>query len=203
MRKTVFGLTGQTGAGKSTVCDFLREKGFPVIDCDRLARDVTFPGGECLAALSDAFGREILTPEGALNRRALGGIVFSDRAQLLRLNGLIFPFIIREIENRLQGLEGAVVLDAPTLFESGTDKLCSRILAVTAKEEVRLGRIMARDGLSEEEAMARIRSQHDEAFFREHADFLIENNGSIEALSDTLARLDRYLREALDGGSIH
>jgi len=203
MKRAVFGLTGQTGAGKSTICDFLRERGFPVIDCDRLARDVTFPGGECLTALSDAFGREILTPEGALDRRALRSIVFSDKAQLQRLNGLIFPFIIREIEHRLQSLEGAVVLDAPTLFESGADKLCSRVLAVIAGEDVRLGRIMARDGLSREEALARIRSQHDEAFFREHADFLIENNGSIEALSGTLARLDRYLREALDRGSIH
>ena len=181
------GLTGQTGAGKSTVGKVFQSRGIPSVDCDRVAREVVEPGTECLDAIALAFGQGILLPDGSLNRGALGEIVFSDPQALNRLNGLIFPAITSRIQEILAELKAegtmAVLLDAPTLFESGADALCGKIVAVTAPEPVRLARIMARDGLAEEAALHRMKSQHSETFFRQHADYLIENSGDIALLT--------------------
>ena len=177
----VIGLTGQTGAGKTTASEALRAGGLPVIDCDLLAREVVNHSKSCLGDLVLAFGCEIIDHNGELNRRRLSGIVFNDRAKLRRLNAITFPHILRRIEEEIERYRrrgaAALVLDAPTLYEAGADKLCYAVVAVTAPEEDRLRRIIARDGLSEEEASARIRSQHDDAFFRARANFLVENTG--------------------------
>lgn len=201
MSAAVIGLTGQTGAGKSTVSDFLREQGFAVIDCDRVAREVAAPGSECLFALVRAFGEGIRSSDGSLNRRALGDLVFSDKEQLHRLDGLIFPYILTALRQKIAALErqghSLVILDAPTLFESGADRMCRRILAVTATPESRLARIIRRDALTREQALARMESQLDEAYFRSHADFIIDNSGSRQALAPQLQEVKRYLeREA-------
>ena len=93
----VIGLTGQTGAGKSTASAYFRERGCPVIDCDGISRQVSAPGSRCLAALTEAFSPAILTPERTLNRKALGGMVFGHPERLARLGEIIFPFILEEI----------------------------------------------------------------------------------------------------------
>lgn len=198
----VIGLTGQTGAGKSTASTYFRERGCPVIDCDGISRQVSAPGSRCLAALTEAFSPAILTPERTLNRKALGGMVFGHPERLARLGEIIFPFILEELQRRIRSLERQgeplVLLDAPTLFESGADRLCRRILAVTAPEEQRLARIMERDSLTREEALRRMGSQLPQAYFEEHADFVIENNGGSGELAEKLARALDWLREGRD-----
>lgn len=182
----IVGLTGQTGAGKSTVGEVFRNEGFAVIDCDRVAREVTYPGSKCLDELVELFGKEIRNPDNSLNRKALGRIVFSDREKLDRLNAAIFPYITAQIEREIAAFKqkGAMVilLDAPTLFESGADQMCEKIVSVTASAVIRLERICKRDDLSEEEGKKRMDSQLDEAYFRAHSDIIIENNGSREEL---------------------
>lgn len=190
----VVGLTGQTGAGKSTVGAMFTERGIPSIDCDRVAREVVEPGTACLTSLAEAFGAGILREDGSLDRRALGRIVFSDAAALERLNGLIFPAILTALRQRLDLLEEqgerCVLLDAPTLFESGADGLCGKIVSVTAGEDVRQARICARDGISAEDARRRMESQHTEEWFRAHSDFVVENNGGLDGLR---AQVDEIL----------
>lgn len=199
------GLTGQTGAGKSAVSALLRADGVPVIDCDKVSRQVTEKGKPALFVLTEAFSPEILTKTGELDRKALGGIVFSDPAALVVLNRTIFPFIIRRIEEMCAALkekgETLVVLDAPTLFESGADKRCDYIIGVCAEESRRMARIIARDGLTEEEARSRINSQHTETFFREHCHSIIENNGSQQALCEAVHGCIKRLLEVKDGRS--
>lgn len=203
MSIAIIGLTGQTGAGKSTIADWLRGQGHAVIDCDRVARSVASPKSKCLAALENAFSSDILLSDGSLNRSALGHIVFSDSNKLALLNDLIFPFITKAIRAQIQVLEqdGAplVLLDAPTLFESGVDRLCRAIISVTAKEEIRLERIRERDHLSREDALLRMHSQLDEAFFRAHSDLIIENNGAAVELEEALQNADRYLHSLPNG----
>lgn len=200
------GLTGQTGAGKSTVSRIFFESGIPVINCDQIARKVVEPGQECLSALAGCFGREILLPGGELNRRKLAGIVFSDEKKLRLLNGMIFPYITAEIKLWLAALAGQGVklalLDAPTLFESGADALCELIVAVIAREELRLARIMERDSLLEQDARARMSCQKSEEFFRSHANFVIENNNGAEELSaSTKDVIETILRKGQHNGS--
>lgn len=199
------GLTGQTGAGKSAVSALLRRVGFEVIDCDEVSRAVAKKGGPALRALVRAFSPDILTKEGELDRRALGRIVFFDPTALALLNQTIFPYIVRRIEEMRAGLkekgETLVILDAPTLFESGADALCDYIVGVCADESLRKARIIARDDLTENEALSRMASQHTEAFFREHCHSIIENNGSEQALSEAVRCCVKHFLEVKDGRS--
>lgn len=188
----VIGLTGQTGAGKSAVRELLEKSGIACIDCDRVAREVTAVGSLALKALCEVFSEEILTPEKALDRRKLGSIVFSDREKLELLNKTIFPFIIDEIKKKIAESSGDIVLDAPTLFESGCDKLCDMTVAVVADKEIRLERIVDRDGISKTDAENRINSQLCEEFFRENCNVIIENNGDRTALEKAV---ERFLEE--------
>ncbi|MCI8443353.1 MAG: dephospho-CoA kinase [Provencibacterium sp.] len=187
----VIGLTGQTGAGKTTASNALRAGGLPVIDCDLLAREVVNNSKSCLGDLVLAFGCDIIDHNGELNRRKLAAAVFGDKKKLRRLNAITFPHIVRRIEEEIAYYRkrgaGALVLDAPTLYEAKADKLCDAVVAVIAPEQQRLQRIIARDGLSEQEAVNRIRSQHDDAFFRRRAGYLVENNGSAQELIEAVA----------------
>lgn len=193
----ITGLTGMSGAGKSTAARIFAESGFEVIDCDLVARTVVEKGRPALAEIAETFPEGVITPEGELDRRKLAGIVFSDREKLGRLNDLIYPYITYRIicEITAHAARGGrlVMLDAPTLFESGADRLCDTVVSVVGDREHCMERIMKRDGLTPEQAEQRLSSQHGAEFYREHSEFCIENNGTgteFEALvSDTARRL--------------
>ena len=171
----ILGLTGPTGAGKSTVASCFSSCGCLVIDCDRLAREVTDTG--CLSELTEAFGAEILDENGCLNRKALAQKAFSDPAKTALLNEITHPAIRRKLLEKIQAARGqypAVVIDAPLLFEAGVDRLCDKILAVIAPPEERLRRIMLRDGIEEPLARMRMCRQHEDAFYTSRADVVLD-----------------------------
>lgn len=182
----VLGLTGQTGAGKSTVGDYLRRRGAAWVDADEVAHDVTDNEKVCLADLALEFSIDILHVDGTLNRRRLGEIVFGDKAKLRRLNEIVFPYIIEAIRRELDRLkaQGAslIVLDAPTLFESGADRFCDVVVSVVADTQLRTQRIVQRDALSLAEAEARVNAQHKESYYVKRSDYVLENNDSVESL---------------------
>ena len=186
-RARVIGLTGQSGAGKTTVSRVFSQNGFAVIDADIISREVTEKGQPCLTELSEAFGSDIINPDGTLNRKRLGSIVFSDREKLRQLNGIIYPYIIYRIISRIDELSEdgreLILLDAPTLFEANADDLCDLIISVTADESIRMSRIIARDGITPEAAKKRFESQYSEHFFVNHSDFVIINNKTPDVLA--------------------
>lgn len=172
------GLTGPTGAGKSTVALLLSQRGIPLVDADAIARTVTAKGSPVLPALADAFGGDILLPDGSLDRKALAAVAFSSKENTARLNALTHPAILARIRAALERAKGdAVILDAPLLFETGLDALCDHTAAIVADDSVRLARITARDAISEEEAKKRMAVQPDTAFYAARADILLYNNG--------------------------
>lgn len=183
----MIGLTGQSGAGKTTVSCVFSQNGFAVIDADIISREVTEKGQPCLTELSEAFGSDIINLDGTLNRKRLGSIVFSDREKLRQLNGIIYPYIIYRIISRIEELseEGKelILLDAPTLFEANADDLCDLIISVTADESIRMSRIIARDNITPEAAKKRFESQYSEHFFVNHSDFVIINNKTPDVLA--------------------
>ena len=203
MKNIVLGLTGQTGAGKSTLCQYLQQKGCAVIDADQVARNVVEKGSACIADIVLEFGVEYLTVDGNLNRRKLGESVFTDKAKLKKLNDIMFPYIINNIKDKIaeakEAADGIILLDAPTLFESGCDKFCDKVISVIASQDVRCHRIIERDGLSEEEAMHRITAQHSDAFYTERSWMVLQNNSDVEALKQQadhmLAELEKLLEE--------
>ena len=142
----------------------------------------------------DAFGEEYVRG-GAVDRKKLGALVFSDPDALKKLNDTVSPFILREITERIKEAredEISTVLDAPLLFEYGLEKYCDSVIGVTVDIETAVKRLSARDGRSEAELRARLRSQHDEAFFRENCDYILKNEGDGQMLS---AALDHILEK--------
>lgn len=195
----LIGLTGQTGAGKSTVTNMLRQRGFAVIDADECSHEVTKPGAPCLLKLCEAFGADLLDENGALNRKLLASRAFSDKKQKKHLEEIIFPFIIKNIKEKLALLAAKgyrlVILDAPTLFESGIDAMCDQVISVTAPQETRLARILKRDGMTEEQARLRMDAQLPEEFYRQHSRHIIENASSEGKLAEQVEALCTLLAE--------
>ncbi len=195
----VLGVTGQSGAGKGAFCDLLRQKGIHCLDTDKTARQVVEPGTECLGVLVSHFGKDILLDDGSMDRKKVASIVFSDKKELEFLTKTTHKYIIEKMKEWLfeREIEGdkIVVIDAPQLFDAGADLYCNFKLCVLADKNIRARRIMERDGLTLEQAMARIDSQNDDEYFKERCDYTVYNNGDLGKLSKTADKIYRELME--------
>jgi len=177
------GLTGGIATGKSTVSAMFAHLGCRVIDADLLAREVVAPGQPAHAAIVVEFGPEVLQPDGSLDRKRLGAVVFEDPARRKRLEQITHP-AIRQRQQRILSVleeeehEGIVIWDVALLIETGGAAQMDRVVVVSADEATALARLMARDGSSEADALARIRSQMPVAEKARRADYVIANSGS-------------------------
>ena len=179
----IIGLTGGSGTGKGTVAARMRELGAGWVDADAVYRDLCAANREMLAALNAAFGG-VTDETGALDRPKLAKIVFSDPEKLAKLNEITIPYIRAASLDAMQAQAACpiVLYDAPTLVEGGVDDRCEKTIGVLADTETRVQRVMARDGISEEAARARILAQPDDGFYRARCDYILENNGDLAAL---------------------
>ena len=189
----IIGLTGPTGSGKSTVASFLEEQGIAVIDCDLVAREVVEKGSPLLEILTEAFGDEVLFSDGALNRKELAKRAFCDTESTELLNSIMLPYIAERINEQLalyadDGVE-AVVLDAPTLFESGLDSECNAIIAVLCDRETRKQRIIKRDGLTEAQAETRLKASKPDSFYKDRTEHIVFGDGTIEQMQITVKKI--------------
>ena len=186
------GLTGPSGAGKSMASAVAAEKGFFVIDCDKTARKAVEPGTPGLSALVSAFGSGILDAGGFLNRKELAAAAFSSAEKTELLNKTLLPHIAALIEPEL--CREYVLLDAPTLYESGLDKKCDVTVAVLADVSERTERIIRRDGLTLNEARLRISAGKPDSFYLERADKILYNNGDFKSfLNDANELFDKII----------
>ena len=177
-RPLIVGITGPTGAGKTSALRALEQLGGCVLDCDAIYHDMLRSDDGLRRALTDTFG-SVFTADGHLDRQKLGTLVFGDPQQLERLNTIIFAHLPRELERRMAASPAPIIgIDAINLVESGLSKLCDRTLAVLAPVEDRIRRIMARDGISEEYARLRVAAQKDDAFYRSHCTDVLENTSA-------------------------
>ena len=200
----IIGMTGPSGAGKSVLSSLFARYGVPCINTDDVYHALLVPPSVCLGELVDHFGMGILDANGRLDRAALAARVFAPgaEAELATLNAITHRHVLAEVRVRCASLAAdgiaAVVVDAPQLFESGFNVECDHVLAVLAPPDVRLSRIMMRDGLSLSAATARLRAQKSDEFFVTRADAVINNDGGHPADGHDLARLDAEVRCLLD-----
>lgn len=184
------GLTGGIACGKSHVAAVLAALGCRVLDGDRISRQLTAPGGIALPAIRAAFGCAVLDESGALNRKALGELIFHDPAQREKLDAIMRPLIRAEIDRALQTETDAVtVLEMPLLFEQRLDRLCDRVWCVSLPESEQLARLMRRDGLNELQATERIRSQLPLKDKRLRSDVVIWTAGTHDATAQAVRLL--------------
>lgn len=184
----IIGLTGGSGTGKSTVSNWFLKKGYKVIDGDKLSRELTVPGSIVLSEIVSAFGKEYLLPDGNLDRRALGGLVFTDENARLTLNGILHPAITNEVKRQILGVENAVI-EGAAIHECDIWKLCDKCMFVSAPEDVRIKRIMYRDNISHEYAKNRIKAQKSDEYYREKCDIVLINDSTDEILEQKLEDL--------------
>ena len=174
----ILGITGGTGCGKTTLLHCIEARGGLVLDCDAIYHGLLQKDMALLAAIENRFSGTV--ENGTLQRKKLGNLVFSDEKALADLNAITHGAVKAEVRRRLAEKPALAAIDAIALFESGLAELCDVTIAVTAPLEDRIKRLMARDNVSESYARTRIAAQHDESWFREKCDYVLENRGTQE-----------------------
>lgn len=183
---TVIGLAGGSGSGKTIVSDLFSRYNVLPINTDEIYHTLTSSQTPCLSSIVEEFGSNVLNERGTLDRKALGAIVYADAEKMGRLNTIAHYYVLCAVREIISDAEQkgyrAAIVDAPLLFESGFDRECDAIVAVSADKEVRISRIIARDGISRDDAIKRISNQLSDEFLISRADFIITNNGSVDDL---------------------
>ena len=178
-------MTGNIGSGKSTVAAMLRDAGIPVLDADRISRQVTAPGERAYDPVVRAFGKEIVRDDGSIDRKRLGEIVFADPASRERLESITHPAILEAMKEAVARIEReghrAVVVEAALIHESGRKGLFEAVISVTCDRETAISRLAARDGMTPGQAEARLRAQMDAGRKAGASEYVIDNSGDIES----------------------
>lgn len=178
----ILGLTGFSGAGKSTVAQIFKQYGFYHLDCDHIVHEQVYRDPIVLTALSEEFGKEIIS-DGELNRSVLRKYTMGKPEALKRLNDLVMPYILSAIYADLKKhSDSHIILDAPLLFESGLDQQCDCVLSIVADPQAATERIILRDHLQPKEASKRLSSQHSAEFYTGKSDYVLQNDGDLKTL---------------------
>ncbi len=195
----IIGITGPSGSGKSLLCGYLSEAGIPCINADEVYHSMLIPPSRCLDKIREAFGDDVITADGSLDRKVLSKCVFNNADKLDLLNRTVLPIVIDEIRNIISCFEkegkNVVAVDAPTLIESGFHRECTLVVAVIAPIKERIERIEERDNIPESFAEMRANAQQPDSFYTSAAHISIVNGSSTEALRDNAYELIEKINE--------
>lgn len=190
----IIGLTGGIASGKTTVSDYLKKRGYVVLDADAYSKKTTAKNGPAIPAIIEAFGADIVSESGELDRKKLGSIIFNDADKRRELNEIVHPLIRKMMnadeEKYIQ--KGHVFLDIPLLFENGLNERCDYVVTVFVDRDTQIKRLTARNDLTVEEAEARINSQMPLTEKVQKSDFRLDNNGTVEMLYE---QIDRFTED--------
>ncbi len=193
----IIGITGPSGSGKTLLTEEISKLGIPTVNADELYHSMLIPPSECLDAIRLNFGDGVFNVGGELDRTALAKIVFSDAEKLSLLNSTVLDMVIGKIRKMIKAFENSgedtVAVDAPTLIESGFNKECDTVISVLCPAEKRIARISERDGISREQAEARIKAQKDDGFYITKSDYTVRNDGTEEQYAEKIKELIKAL----------
>lgn len=196
----LIGITGTSGAGKSTICKILKDKydNVEIIDADKIAKECSRKGTVYLKSIAEYFGEDILNKNGELNRKKLANIIYENEEQREKLNSLTFIYVIDAIKEKISKLhKKIVIIDAPLLFESKLDQICDFTIGVIAVKDLKVKRIMDRDNISQANALSRLNAQISDEFLIKNADFIVNNNeNDILKLKEQIDKLDIKVKES-------
>ena len=188
----IIGITGSSGAGKSTVCEILEALyNVKVLNADKIARRLSQKGTSYLIDIIKLFGHEIVDEEGELKRRKLAQIIYSDSKKREELNKYTFKYIREDIEKQINKIDKSrvIAIDAPLLYEANLDKMCDKVIGVIAPHEIQIERIIARDDIDYEDAEKRLNAQKDNEFYIKKCDFIIENDNGFTKVEEQVKEI--------------
>lgn len=189
----IVGLTGGIGSGKSTVSNYLLKKGYPIIDADKIAREIVEPNSKTLKKLVECFSDEILNYDGSLNRKALAQIAFFNQESKMKLDDIMLEEIVRIIHEKVAFYSKLnnefVFIDAPLLFEAGLDKVSNEVWVVDTEDEMRIERVVKRDGMTRQEVLARLQKQMSREEKNKRATYILDNSTTQQALYEQIEKL--------------
>lgn len=189
----ILGLTGHSGSGKTTACGFFKKLGFCHVNCDAVVHDIVYTDPKLHKQLALAFGEAVIK-DGAVDRRTLAGIVFSDGSAYQKLMATVKPFVVAAVLNAIaQCGDKNVLVDAPALFEYGMQSICDVTVGVVCDNAV--PRIVARDGITVGEAERRLAHQQSYSFYKQNCDYVIENNGTLNELESAVDQIYKKISE--------
>lgn len=188
----IVGITGKSGAGKTTISNLIKEKyDAEIVDADEVAKELSQKGTMYLKSIVDYFGDDIIKKDGQLNRKKLANLIFNDDDKREELNHLTSLYVVKEIKRRISKInhKQMILVDAPLLYESGLDQICDIVIGITSSQKEKIERIMQRDNISEEEAKRRLKVQITNQFLEENADIIINNSQDIEELKKQVEKM--------------
>lgn len=187
----IIGITGSSGAGKSTVCELLSKKyNMQIINADAIAKELSKKGTDYIKDIVSKFGKDIVDENGDLRRKKLGEIIYTNDSKREELNSCTFKYIKKEIFKKIEKMnQDNIVIDAPLLFESELDKICDRIIGVISKKQLQIERIVSRDNIDYDHATMRLDAQQKDEFYIKKCDAIIENNHDIKQLEQQVEEL--------------
>lgn len=192
----IIGITGSSGAGKSTICEILqKEYNVKVINADQIAKRLSSKGTSYIKDIINKFGEDIIDDCGELKRKKLADIIYTNPDKRNELNSCTFKYIKKEIEEEIKniGENETIIIDAPLLFECGLDKLCDKIIGVVSQRKLQIERIVTRDNIDSKHAEKRLQAQESNEFYIKQCDIIIENNNDIQDIEKKIKKLLKNL----------
>ncbi len=187
----IIGITGSSGAGKSTICEILKkEYNVKIINADQIAKRLSNKGTNYMNDIIKSFGNDIVDEKGELKRKKLGQIIYNNPEKRKKLNDCTFKYIKKEIEEEIErNKEDITIIDAPLLFECGLEKLCDKVIGIISKRDLQIERIVARDNIDYKQAESRLNAQEDNEFYIKKCDVIIENNNDMEDIEKKIRKV--------------
>ena len=187
----IIGITGSSGAGKSTVCEILEAYyKVTIINADKVARKLSKRGTNYVIDIISKFGKSIVDENGELKRRKLAEIIYNDSKKREELNKCTFKYIKKEIERQIKKAQAdTIIIDAPLLFESELNKICDKVIGVISNRELQIERIVARDDIDYEDAEKRLNAQQTNEFYMNKCDAIIENNNNLKSIKENVEKI--------------
>lgn len=193
----IIGITGNSGSGKSIVCEIIKENfNAEIIDADKIAKNLTASDTKYLQEIIKTFGNSILDKNSKLNRIKLADIVFNSKEKKMLLDKLTFKYVVDEIKEKIKHIQNCdyILLDVPLLFESNLCEICNITIGIVASEDVKIKRIMQRDNISLERAKSRLNSQPKDEFYMEKCDYIINNKDNLEETTNQVNKIFETLQ---------
>ena len=193
----IIGITGNSGSGKSIVCEIIKENfNAEIIDADKIAKNLTASDTKYLQEIIKTFGNSILDKNSKLNRIKLADIVFNSKEKKMLLDKLTFKYVVDEIKEKIKHIQNCdyILLDVPLLFESNLFEICNITIGIVASEDVKIKRIMQRDNISLERAKSRLNSQPKDEFYMEKCDYIINNKDNLEETTNQVNKIFETLQ---------